>query len=732
MSKADRIAKDADAERASDDAFLLKARQRFDRSREYWSAIYDPALAETEFYHGEGQWPEDIRNQRLAVGQSPRPCLTINRLPQFHNQIVNDYRQSEIGIKASPQEQDDVEVARTYAGIFRQIEKHSIAQLAYIQGLSSASIAGIGYIRATPRYASDESFDQDIFIDRVTNPFSHFPDPDAKGFFLEDSDFWFVLEKVSKDAYEDEYGDEFDETSFSGDEKYLRDWRDEKSITIAEYFYFEKKKRTRVEFQDGSTAWEDEIASEYDGKLVAEKIVRKKKVDSKVLMWCKIDGYNVLEKRRAWATPRIPIVPVWGVELWVGERRTISGITRPAMDSQRMYNYWQSAKAEMIALAPKAPYVAAEGQIEGHEDEWRNAASTPQSVLLYKPKTVDGIAVPPPQRQMYEAPVQAIIQASAQASDDIKASLGIYDATLGAKGNEVSGRAINARKAQGQTATYNYVDNLAFAIGYIGKIVGELIPKIYDTPRQLRIIGEDGKAERIKVNDPEQPQNETNKKPSPLITDIVYDLDIDTGPSYATQREETSAILTELARNFPKIFDVAGDIAVKNMSFSGAQEISERLKRTIPPEVVGDDEDDSIKVAALTKMVEQLKAALEATTKHSQELEADNAMAKLQLADKAGELAIRQQEIEIKKKEAESKLIAAAAAAQEGESSSTLINQAIESIKELNSLVQGHGDMIEALAGPEDDVPAGEAPALEAPPAAPEAPVAAPQEEPTV
>lgn len=670
-----------------DDEFLEKARERFREAKEYWDTIYNLAREDTEFYAGD-QWPKGIKAQREADLSNPRPCLTINRLPQFHNQIVNAYRQSGMSMQAAPQETEDEEVARIYKGLFRQIEKQSHAQVAYVKALSDGCIGGVGYIRALSQYADSKSFNQDLYIKRVTNPFSHYPDPYATEFFLEDAEYWFVIDKIKKKAYEKggEYAD-FEPDDFTGEESYRSDWRGDDSVIIAEYFYFETERKTLILFKDGSTAFEEDIKDE-DKAEAEEHTDKKRKVDVRTLKWCKIDGYNILEKATEWGAPRIPIVPVWGNELWIAEKRQLTGLVRNSKDSQRMYNYWQSSKTEMIALAPKAPYIAAEGQLEGaREDEWRNATITPKSVLYYKPVSVDGHLVGAPQRQTYEAPVQGIIQASLQSSDDMKATIGIYDASLGQAGNEVSGRAITARKSQGMTATYNFIDNLALAIGYIGVIIAELIPVYYDTERQLRIVGEDGKISMVKVNGPGQKN----------IVDVKYDLVLNAGANYATQREETVSILTELARQYPKVWDIAGDIAVRNMDFAGAREIAERLKRTLPPQVIADDDDPETKLIAANTAIEQMKSALAAATDKIGELTTSSQMMEAQLKDKTGELRIKQQEVNIKRDEAKAKLITAAAAAQDGKNANALMAEAMEAIQELGGRMDGVMDMVQAL-----------------------------------
>lgn len=628
--------------------FMAKARERYQRAKDYWDEIYAPCKEDMRFYGGE-QWPEAVKNMREVPGQNARPCLTINRLPQFHNQIVNDYRQASYSMKAAPQETEDESVAEIYQGLFRQIEKQSNAQIAYVKALSDGTIGGIGYLRVITDYANEKSFDQDIFIKRFKNPFVNYPDPAAEEYFFEDAEYWFVMDIIAKDSdeYDMYYGEdgEFDVNDFPADDT-MSYWRKEEGVTVVEYFYFKRKKRVLLEYMDGTTGFLDEVPEEaLESEAFLGSVRRRRNVEAKELHWAKIDGANILEET-VWAKPRIPIVPVFGTELWVGDKRVLKGITRDAMDSCRMYNYWQSAKAEMIALAPKAPYIAAAGQLEGYTDDWQNASTTPKSVLYYKPVSVDGHLVPAPQRQVYEAPVQSIIQASLQSADDIKASIGMYDASIGAKSNEVSGKAIRERKAEGETATFNYTDNLALSLGYMATIVAELIPVIYDTQRIVRIVGKEGDVKRLEINGEGQPN----------VVDIQYDLVLDTGPSFATKRQQTAETIIDLSHNFPQLMEVAGDIAVRNMDFADANEIAERLRRAMPPQLL---EDDKNAVAKLTQAQEQLKE-LGAVVKELQdrlaEAEEELKGAKLEVKNKRGELKVKMGELMLKRVELAAKM----------------------------------------------------------------------------
>jgi hypothetical protein len=261
-------------------------------------------------------------------------------------------------------------------------------------------------------------------------------------------------------------------------------------------------------------------------------------------------------------------------------------MVRSAKDAQRMLNYWESAKTEAIALAPKAPWLVAEGQIENHEDQWATSNITTHAYLEYKPKDVGGTMVPPPQRQVYEPPIQAITVAEGGAIDNLKATTGVYDPSLGARSNETSGIAIRQRLMQGSTANYHFVDQLATAINYEAKVLVDLIPKIYDRPgRVLRIIGEDDTERPVTLNQPYQDKGGLQR-----FYDLSagrYDLAVDMGPSHETKRQESVDSMTAFAQAAPQLVPLYADLYVKAMDWPGAQQIAERVR---PPGVADDDQ----------------------------------------------------------------------------------------------------------------------------------------------
>jgi hypothetical protein len=585
-----------DPETASrdDEKILAEAKVRFALAEDADSENRTNALDDLKFAAGE-QWDPQVEAGRKA---DRRPCFTINRLPQHIKQVTNDQRQNRPSIKVHPvDDKADVETAKIYSGLIRHIEYNSNADTAYDTAFDSAVRGGRGFWRIITDYVSPMSFDQEILIKRVRNPFSVVFDPYSKEPDGSDANFAFISEKISRDEFKAQYPDSkvASDSAFEpvGD---TQGWFTDDAVRVAEYFYKDYRSTTICLLSNGQVIEKDKI-EEYaaslpvvgmtdDGQEVREdvQIVQERKTRVPVIRWCKITGSEILDKTD-WLGNYIPIVPVYGEELDIDGKRILKGIVRDAKDPQRLVNYWKSAEAETIALAPKAPWIAEEGQLAGFEEDWASANTRNHAFLKYKAKSVNGVPLPPPSRQVFEPAVQAITQAAMLAADDLKATTGIHDATLGARGNETSGIAIQRRNVQAQTSNFHFVDNLTRSQRHTGRILIDLLPKVYDTARVGRILGEDGTPEIVKINE----EFEQNGK---LVTyDLSkgkYDATVDVGPSYASKRQEAAASMLEVVKAVPQLMQIAPDLLVKNMDWPGAQDLSERLKKTIPPNLLDD------------------------------------------------------------------------------------------------------------------------------------------------
>jgi len=577
------------------------------------------------------QWPADVLATRGSVqGQTinARPCLTINKLPQHVLQVTNDQRQNRPSGKVIPaDDKADVEVAEIFNGIVRHIEYISDADVAYDTACDNQVTFGEGYFRILTEYCDDNSFEQDLRIGRIRDSFSVYMDPTIQDPCGSDAEWCFINQEITKEVYEREFPDAAPLSSLAygvGDGQ-LNAWINQDTVRIAEYFYIAHESKKLNQYPGGMTA----MAGSPEAKqiemmgLVATKT---RDVDVRTVKWCKTNGFEVLEERD-WAGKYIPVIRVIGNEFEIDGRMYVSGLVRNAKDAQRMYNYWVSQEAEMLALAPKAPFIGYGGQFEGYETQWKTANINNWPYLEVNPDVTDGAGGPLPLPQRAPPPLaqNGLLQAKLGAADDIKGTTGQYDSSLGAAGNETSGRAILAREKQGDTGTYHFIDNLARAIRYATRQLVDMIPKIYDTQRVARIIGLDGETDQAMI-DPTQPEavkkivdQQTGATIKKIYNPNVgkYDVAVSTGPSYMTKRQESLDAMSRLLQGNPNLWAVAGDLFIKNMDWPGAQEMSKRFAKTIDPKLM-DDSDMSPELAqaqqqmqAMTQEMQQMQQMLQ-------------------------------------------------------------------------------------------------------------------------
>ena len=604
----------------SDSDILTTARSRLDMAVSALSESREDETDDLKFYAGSPdnhwQWPADVLATRGAVqGQTinARPCLTINKLPQHVRQVTNDQRQNRPGAKVIPVDDNaDLEVADIFNGMIRHIEYISDADVAYDTACENQVSYGEGYIRLLTEYCEDSTFDQDIKIGRIRNSFSVYMDPTIQDPTGADAKWCFITEDLQKEEFERMYPDAAPITTLQslgvGDQS-ISNWLNEDTIRIADYYYIDYDRTTLNLYPGNATAFEgtpeDKMLKAHFGKPI-----KSRESDRPKVRYCKINGYEILEQRE-WAGRWIPVIRIVGNEFEVDGRLYVSGLVRNAKDAQRMYNYWVSQEAEMLALAPKAPFIGYGGQFEGYEDKWKTANTNNWPYLEVNPDVTDGqgSVLPLPQRAQPPMASSGLLQAKSGAAEDIKSTTGQYNASLGMGSNERSGKAILARQREGDVGTYHYGDNLARGVRHVARQLVDLIPKIYDTQRIARIIGEDGDTKMVKIN-PEQPEpvNKIVDQNGIVIEKIYnpgvgkYDVVATTGPGYATKRQEALEAMAQLLQGNPQLWAVAGDLFVKNMDWPGAQEMAKRFQKTIDPKLLSDSEDNPALQAAQQQM----------------------------------------------------------------------------------------------------------------------------------
>ena len=693
------VAVGGSAKDKSDADVLSTARARLSMAISAYSESREDEIDDLRFYAGSPdnhwQWPADVLATRGAVqGQTinARPCLTINKLPQHVRQVTNDQRQNRPSGKVIPaDDKADIEVAEVFNGMVRHIEYISDADVAYDTACENQVAYGEGYIRILTEYCDENSFDQEIKIGRVRNSFSVYMDPTIQDPCGADAKWCFITEDILREDYERMFPNASPISTLMslgvGDQD-ISQWLNENTIRIAEYFYIDYTKETLNLYPGNVTAFkgtpEDKALMAQFGRPLRSRVAERKKIK-----WLKINGYEVLEQAE-WAGKSIPVVRVIGNEFEVEGRIYVSGLVRNAKDAQRMYNYWTSQEAEMLALAPKAPFIGYGGQFEGYEEKWKTANTQNWPYLEVNPDVTDGAGnvLPLPQRAPPPLAQTGLIQAKMGAAEDIKSTTGQYNASLGLEGNERSGRAILARQREGDTGTYHYVDNLARAVRYVTRQLVDLIPKIYDTQRIARIIGEDGETKMAKI-DPTQaePVRKIMDQQGIVIDKIYnpnvgkYDVVVVTGPGYATKRQEALDAMAQLLQGNPQLWAVAGDLFVKNMDWPGAQEMAKRFAKTIDPVIMGES-DESPALQAANKQIEAMGAEMQQMFDLLQRVNQSMEAQKLDIDQFKA-----QTDAEIKAYEAETRRLQAVAAGMQPEQVQEVVMQTLRDVLTAGDLV---------------------------------------------
>lgn len=585
------------------ESIIQEARELFQQSEEGTTNNREAAQEDIRFSRLSDQWPKEILEQRRLEG---RPALTINRLPTFIRQVVNDSRQAKPGIKVSPVDNGaDKMTAEVIAGLIRSIERNGDgAEIAYDTAIDNAVTCGFGFFRIGIDYVNSDSFNMEAKIERIPNPLMVNWDIASTKFDASDWDYAFVSEMLTRDEFEHRYpGAAFiDFEHDSAADATNTYWADGDEVRVAEYFRREEKKRKLLLLSNGRAARLDVLAKEF--RMMAEQAgmdlggqVKDMELVQQALA---AQGLEVLKEREAtyhevtrrmisgaevlsedvWPGSMIPICPVWGDEVFADGKRYFRSMIRDAKDPQQMFNFWRSATTELVALAPRAPYLIQEGSIpKGMEEMWQTANTRSHPFLVY----ASGKNVP--QRQPFAGPPAGALQEALNAADDIKAITGIYDAGLGARSNETSGRAILARQKEGDVANYHFIDNLNRAIRYAGRCLLEIIPAVYSARETIRILGEDQKEKVIRLTMEDgggEVNPETGERELFNLSIGDYDVDVTAGPSYSTQREETREILIEIMRARPDAFPLMADVLFRHFDFQGSDELAERAKAMMP------------------------------------------------------------------------------------------------------------------------------------------------------
>lgn len=531
------------------------------------------------------QWQANMKQER-----GKRPCWEFNKIRVKAKRVINAMRAERPGVKVTPTEEADKQGAELREGLIRNIWSASNANHVIDYAAEYQVAGGMAAWRVNTKYATDDTFDQDIVVESIQNPFTVYCDPACKDLLKRDAMDWLITTRIPKEEFEDKYpkADQVDFESVDEFDTDDHDWKDEDAVRIAEYWYKVPHEKELFKLQTGEV-----VDSESDEGLAIlqqpDLIAQRRTIQTHKIKYLICSGERILEGPFDWAGREFPFVMVYGDFVQIKGENYWCGLTRWAKDAQRSYNVSRTAIAETIAQAPLSKWWATDKQAKGHVNQWKEAHKKNFPFLLYS----NDPSNPGPPTRMGGADIPVALMQEAQiASDELKDVTGIYDASMGARSNETSGRAIFARQSEGEIATFNFQANMEAGIQRTYEILLDLIPEIYDTERELRVLGSDGAEEYFRVNQVVQAYEKgpdgVNRPKMVRVHDLSagkYDINLVRGPSYSTKRQEAAETYTALVQQLPDVMGVAGDLIFKSMDYPYAEEIAERLRFMLPPAI---------------------------------------------------------------------------------------------------------------------------------------------------
>lgn len=615
---------------------IEQAKKHYQIAKNGWDEIYRKAKQDLEFL-SDSQYAQWDAREAAARASVNRPILEVDQLSQFIHQVVNDIRMNTPSIKIIPDDdKSDLETAEILSGRIRAIEYKSQADSAYDMAADFAVRCSIGFLRVDHDYTDDDGFEQELKICRVVNPTAVLIDPCSIEPDGSDAKYGFVFEEMSLDEFKSQYPNA---TPLSfGEEDKSKKPSDSDKITIAEYFVIQDEMEERGLLDDGTS----EPVSE------GKKYKRTRKIKKPKVMRYKLAFEDELEST-TFPGKYIPIVPVYGEELWIDGKRNLNSLIRKSKSSQVAYNMLKSSETEILLKQQQSPVQAAVGQMRGFEEDWK----TPEKamVLYYHTTDVNGIQVPPPQRLAPPVVSQGFAQASMDAENNIRKTLGMYNAGVGKREGQSSGVALKQLEMSGDVASFHFGDNLVKSIAQVGRILVAALPVIEDTPRVVNIIDEEENIKQVGINGAVA----RDQKQTYDINKGKWGVRVTTGASFTTQRQEAAAYYAEVIKSIPDLMPAIGDLVFKYQDAPGAQAISARLKKLVDPKLLDESEREDGQDPQVMQLTAQLQELAAQAQQQISQLQAELENKQAETMIKMGELKIKQEEVAIKNKEADIK-----------------------------------------------------------------------------
>jgi hypothetical protein len=641
------------------------------------------------------QWDETVKRQRETDPGGARPCLVMDHTGQYVANVAGQVNKSPPAIHTVPVGSgSDIKVSEQLDGIFRHIEYASRAQTHYGVALTSAARTGVGYLVVRPEYVDRALGYQEPRISSEADPLRVVFDPWSVQLDGSDATFGYLLTSLSEREFERKFGAKAEKKSFGSSDRQMNGHNERKSIIIAEQWYKEEKTRNILIWIDAegneTTGSENEYWAACQAAGMQLHFLRNYTDKYQCVKWRTMSGAEILDTAKnqdgseaLYPADSIGIVPVYGYWGISEGRMKYCGIPRRAMNPQRAYNYHMSEQLAYMGSAPKSPWITSVRAIRGLEALWDRASTDSRAYLPFNDLDTEG-TISAPQRMNLSVNLQNHMAGAEQALHDLEATIGMYQANLGAPSNEQSGVAIDARKEQGEASTSHFPQNLAASLGQVGRIIVQMIPKLIDTKRQMQIMGFDMKPGNVTI-DPEQQQAVKQTDQGVVINPNVgkYDVRVVVGASFSTQRSQAQTALSEVMRTSPNLTPAIAPLWAQNLDIPHADKLAQVLAAMAPPAVqaiLNPDTGNQPKPEQLMQQVQQMQEALKEAIQHAHDAqaEADEAMQKAQ--DKHAENEAKERELDIKAFDAETKRLQLATVAMTPEQIQMMVVQTINNM----------------------------------------------------
>ena len=569
---------------AKPEDFLAEMREFNKEMTEGLSHIHDAGMEDIEMLLGENQWDDTIRKWRE---DNKRPCITQNMLPAFTDQVKNDQRQSRPQIKAIPvDDKGDPKTANVIAGLIRNIWYQSQAESIHDGAFDQVVDCGLGAWRIQPEYEGPMSFNQELRLQPIENPFSVIWDLSCKKFDTSDKKKCLIHDVIPEETFKKLYPNAEVKSSLDAPQGVnYADWYSKDGIRVAEYWYTEEARKTILLLSNGQVIEKKEegMVRAFLNALKGVRVVDERITTIPQIRSCICSGAEILEGPFEFPGQYIPVIIAFGKILNVQGKKHIKSLIRDAKETQQIHNYLMTSMIESYAMQPNVPWTGSLKNFEGLEKQWESANIGGQAYLPFNPDP-NGIrperAAPPAiSNQLFP-----MVEGNKQTMRNI---IGIYESGLGAQGNETSGRAIIARQKEGDNGSFVFLSNMLMAIQFEGRILSDLIPHYYDAPRAAMITGLEGEHMKVMLN--QQHQGPDGK---PILYDMKagkYDTIITTGPSFASQRQETLQGMIDLMQPTMTTNPNAGSVLlyeiVKNIDTVNGELLQKLIKATLPPQL---------------------------------------------------------------------------------------------------------------------------------------------------